>query len=166
MDDNTPAEEPNVPATPMEGAATPPPAAPLPAFPASAAAAMTTSAAPGGPPLKRRNVVGVWIGLPLITLGFYAWYWWPRINSELRSVDSSIRVNGLGVWAAMFLGGVVIVPPFISVYNTGKRIGQAQQTAGVGSSCNPVIGIVLMFVFGLTTLYYQSELNKIADLRS
>lgn len=30
-------------------------------------------------------------------------------------------------------------------------------------TCSPALGIVLMFVFGLHTLYLQSELNKIVD---
>jgi hypothetical protein len=114
-------------------------------------------------PLKRRNVVAVWLGLPLITLGFYHWYWWPRINTELAAVDPSIKVNGFGVWAAMVPGSFLVVPPFVSVYNTGKRISAAQHAAGTGASCNPVLGLILLFVFYLTPLYYQSELNKISD---
>lgn len=149
----------------------PPPPAPstaVPNAPQVTGAALTTT--PQIPPLrattgtvKRRNVAAVWLGLPVITLGFYLWFWWPTVNTELTEVDPRIKVNGFGVWAAMVPGSILIVPPFVSVYNTGKRIAAAQHAAGIGSSCSPVVGILLMFVFSLTPLYYQSELNKIAD---
>ena len=35
--------------------------------------------------------------------------------------------------------------------------------AGLTETCSPVIGIVLIFVFGLYPIYYQSELNKINE---
>ena len=64
-------------------------------------------------------------------------------------------------WLAIVPGAFLIIPPFVSFYNTGKRIAAAQQSRGLGSSCSPVLGVLLMFVFGLSVLYYQSELNKI-----
>ncbi len=62
----------------------------------------------------------------------------------------------------LFLGWLVI-PAWISLYNTGKRIATAQRAAGMPASCNPLVGLLLSFVFGLGILYYQSELNKITD---
>ena len=34
---------------------------------------------------------------------------------------------------------------------------------GPAGDCQPVIGFVLLFIFGLTPLYYQFELNKVVD---
>ena len=34
---------------------------------------------------------------------------------------------------------------------------------GLPATCNPWIGFILLFVFGLTPLYYQFEMNKIVD---
>ncbi len=115
--------------------------------------------------IKRRNVLAVWIGLPLITFGLYHWFWYVKINSELRDSNPRIDVKPFLAWLALVPGAILVIPPFVTMYNTGKRIAQAQADAGIGSSCSPVIGVVLMFVFGLNTLYYQSELNKLATAR-
>ena len=115
--------------------------------------------------IKRRNVLAVWIGLPLITFGLYHWFWYVKINSELRDSNPRIVVKPFFAWLALVPGAILVIPPFVTMYNTGKRIAQAQADAGIGSSCSPVIGVVLMFVFGLNTLYYQSELNKLTAAR-
>jgi hypothetical protein len=64
---------------------------------------------------------------------------------------------------AVTLGAILVVPAFVSIYKTGQRIADAQRAAGVGASCNGVIGIALVFVLGLYPLYYQAEMNKIPD---
>lgn len=111
---------------------------------------------------KRRNIWAVWLGLPIITLGIYTYVWYFKINDETRFSPRN-TVNPVGPLLALLIGWVLIVPPFISVYRTGRRIGEAQRAAGIGSPCNPWLGLLLVFVFGLWTLYYQSELNKIPD---
>jgi hypothetical protein len=63
----------------------------------------------------------------------------------------------------LFLGWLAI-PAWISFYNTGKRIATAQRADGLPASCNPIVGLLLWFVFGIGVLYYQSELNKVIDL--
>jgi hypothetical protein len=62
---------------------------------------------------------------------------------------------------ALVPGAVIIIPPFVSVYRTGERIGQMQEDAGMDRSCNGWIGLVLSFFLSLHALYYQSELNHI-----
>jgi hypothetical protein len=112
--------------------------------------------------MKRRNVAAVWIGLPLITLGIYTLVWWYSVNAEMAAFDRRRPVSPALTLLAMFLW-CLIVPPFVAVYRTGERIGERQRAAGLASSCNGWIGVLLLFLFGLTTLYYQSELNKIVD---
>jgi TM2 domain-containing membrane protein YozV len=55
------------------------------------------------------------------------------------------------------------VATLVSFFNTGNRIANAQRAAGLQTSCNPWIGLLLCFCFGLQVLYYQAELNKIVD---
>jgi len=110
---------------------------------------------------KIRNIFLVWLVWPLITLGIYRIVWWYKINREARDLDERIIVSpGLAV-LAITLGVFIIVPPFVSIYKTGERIGQMQAAAGLSSSCNGVLGLIGSFVLGLDALYYQSELNKI-----
>ncbi|MHB8507345.1 MAG: DUF4234 domain-containing protein [Candidatus Dormibacteria bacterium] len=110
---------------------------------------------------KLRNIVGVWLGLPIITFGIYSFVWYYKINSEARRYLGDDRISPGISLLAFSLGGLLIVPPFISVYNTGKRIQRMQVQAGLQSQIEPVLCLVLCFVLGLETLYMQSHLNRI-----
>ncbi|MEV0648233.1 DUF4234 domain-containing protein [Phytomonospora sp. NPDC050363] len=110
---------------------------------------------------KTRNVFLVWFVWPLITLGIYHFVWWYKINCEARDFDARIRVSPGVSLLAILLGWIIIIPPFVSVFNTGARIARMQRAAGIEASCNPWIGLILTFVFSLHSLYYQMELNKI-----
>ncbi|MDH6580074.1 DUF4234 domain-containing protein [Kitasatospora sp. MAP5-34] len=110
---------------------------------------------------KYRNLVLVWLIWPLITLGIYHYVWYYKINREAKEFDARIDSSPLTSLLAILIGWVLIVPPFISVFNTGKRIAQMQRAAGMQASCNPWIGLLLVFLFGLHSMYYQYELNTI-----
>lgn len=113
--------------------------------------------------MKERNPVAVWIGLPLITLGIYSYVWYYKIHKEMAMFDRRRVVPVAGPLLVMLLLGWLVIPAWISFYNTGKRIATAQRAAGMPASCNPLVGVLLTFVFGLGVLYYQAELNKITD---
>lgn len=117
----------------------------------------------GGLAMKRRNPVGVWLGLPIITFGIYSYVWYYKIHREMRDFDRRRSINPVGSLLTLMFGGFLIIPPFVSLYNTGKRIQDAQRAAGLPTTCSPGIGLLLMFVFSLGILYYQSELNKVVD---
>ncbi|MEU6083765.1 DUF4234 domain-containing protein [Streptomyces sp. NPDC047108] len=110
---------------------------------------------------KYRNIFLVWLIWPLITLGIYHLVWYYKVNREARDFDQRIEVEPAVSVIAITLGWFLIIPPFISVYNTGQRIARMQRAAGMESSCNPWIGLILMIVAGLHPLYYQYELNRI-----
>jgi hypothetical protein len=109
---------------------------------------------------KNRNIFLVWLVWPFITLGIYHFVWWYKINREARDLNAGIDVSpGIAV-VAITLGAFIIVPPFVSIYRTGERIGRMQAAAGMQVSCNGVIGLIASFILGLHTLYYQYELNN------
>jgi len=110
---------------------------------------------------KTRNIWLVWLVWPFITLGIYHLVWWYKINREARDFDENIKVEPVLSLLALVPGAIIIIPPFVSVYRTGERIGQMQEDAGMGRSCNGWIGLVLSFFLSLHVLYYQSELNHI-----
>ena len=60
----------------------------------------------------------------------------------------------------MFLSWT-FVAPLVSYYNCGTRIANTQRSARLQPTCSPVIGLLLMFVFGAGTVYYQFELNRV-----
>jgi hypothetical protein len=117
----------------------------------------------GNQTYKRRNVVGVWLGLPFITLGIYSYVWIYKVNDEARRFlrDDSIK-PGLSV-LAFIPGFILIVPPFVAVYRLGTRIARMEEAAGLPSRASGGIGLLLAFVFSLYPLYYQSHLNGVWD---
>ena len=110
-----------------------------------------------GPLGMTRSPIVVWLLLPVVTLGIYSLVWHYKINRELRDFHPSIQVNpGLSV-LAMFIP----IAGLVSVYNTGKRIAQAQELSRMDSPCSGVLGVVACFFFGLNAIYYQSNLNRV-----
>jgi hypothetical protein len=117
----------------------------------------------GNQTYKKRNVVAVWLGLPLITLGIYSYVWIYKVNDEARRFlgDDSIR-PALSV-LAFIPGALLIIPPFVAIYRLGTRIARMEAAAGSPNRAEPVVGLVLGFVFGLYSLYYQDHLNGVWD---
>jgi drug/metabolite transporter (DMT)-like permease len=116
-----------------------------------------------GQQYKRRNVFAVWLGLPLITLGVYYFVWYYKINDESRRYLRDPSIQPVISLLAILLGWVLIVPPFISIYQTAARVRRMQVQAGVSNLITPWIALVLVFVFGLDRLYLQMSLNDVWD---
>ena len=89
---------------------------------------------------KFRSPIAVWL-LGIITFGIYFLVWYYNINKETKDLGSD--VNPGGAVCAVLFGGFIIVPPFISLYNTGTRIAQSQRAAGLPETCNPLVGLLL-----------------------
>jgi Na+/H+-translocating membrane pyrophosphatase len=97
-------------------------------------------------------------------LGIYQWYWWYKINEEVREYDERIRVQpGLAV-AALLVPIVNFVTAFVTLFTTGGRIAQTQRFAGSPARCSGLFGLVFAFLLGTHTVYYQSQLNRIWEL--
>jgi len=113
--------------------------------------------------MKRRNPVGAWLGLPLVTLGIYHFVWYFKIHKEMVQFDRRRHISPAGSMLVILLLGWTVIAPLISYFNTGKRIANAQRAAGLPATCSAGLGLLLCFVFGLQVLYYQMELNKVVD---
>jgi hypothetical protein len=81
----------------------------------------------------------------------------------MSTFDRRANVPTAGPLLVILLLSWTIIAPLVSYYNTGGRIRNAQRAAGIHPSCSGLLGLLLMFVFGLGTLYYQLELNKIVQ---
>jgi hypothetical protein len=105
------------------------------------------------------KVRSFWVGffLTIITLGIYYYVWYYLLNDELKDIgiakdDPNLAESKPAVSvAAVLLGGWLIVPPLISVYNFGQRIKRAQRLCGIemDKTINPVTAFLLLFPGGL-----------------
>lgn len=142
-----------------------------PTYPAPHVQAMAVHSHPGGQGgpvasglmFKKRNPVMTWLVFPLITLGIYQLVWYYKINKEMAEFDRRRQVPVAGPALVMFFLGWTGIALLISYYNTGQRIQNAQRAAGLAPTCSPAVSCVLAIVFGLSTFYMQSELNKIVE---
>jgi hypothetical protein len=114
---------------------------------------------------KMRNPWGV-LGLSLITLGVYYVFWWYFINREMRDVGNANGVDlgqspGTSV-LAITVGAFVIIPPFVSVWKTGRRMEGTQRTGGVSGGSGPLFFVlhIIPIVSLFAPVYMQTELNK------
>jgi hypothetical protein len=116
----------------------------------------------GGQTYKRRNAVGVWF-LSLITLVIYYFVWYYRINSEARRFLNDTKIQPFVSLLAVLFGWILIVPPFISVYRTAKRVQRMQLHAGLPATITPWVALALEFVVSLHIVYLQAQLNRVWD---
>ncbi len=103
-----------------------------------------------------RNPWVVWL-LVLVTLGIYGLYWWYKTNEELAEYDPSIEVNPLLAMLALF----VPICNIVTLWRTGTRVGQAQQTATGTANASGGIAFLLALLFSLNFVYLQSNLNQL-----
>jgi hypothetical protein len=109
----------------------------------------------GGVGRERGFAVGLM--LSVISLGLYFYFWWYLINDELKHVGSAkgdanlSQSNPGNSVIAVLLGGLLVVPPLISVYNTAMRIRRAQRLCGIEleRTIEPTLALLLLFPGGV-----------------
>lgn len=109
----------------------------------------------------------------IVTLGIYNWVWYYKINRELRDYGAAHNDDGLASTRpglsllAVTLGGLLIVPPFVSWWRCTRRVQRAQEIAGVPQISFGLIvgimfgGILITFLWLAAPLLIQEGLNKI-----
>ena len=123
-------------------------------------------------PRGQAKVRNLWIVLLLllVTLGLYYLYWYYAINRELRDFGSGrherLDFSPAVALLAMSVGGLLIVPPFVSAWRTVKRVQVAEELAGIQEHAriDHVGGFVLFvlgfFFFPIEVFYLQPHLNR------
>lgn len=116
-----------------------------------------------GQSYKKREPLGV-LGLSIITLGIYWFYWYYKINDEIRRFEKNDKVRPGVALLAVTLGWLIIVPPFISVYNTSLHIVQMEKGAGIQQELSPALNVILLLVVAVGVgMYSQEHFNRIWD---
>ena len=96
---------------------------------------------------KIRNPLGV-IGLSIITIGIYLIFWYYFVNKELAEIGKAKGTDELGTSPgtsvlAITLGVFILVPPFVSIYNTCKRLQAAERLTGTQPGMEPGLLFVI-----------------------
>ena len=111
----------------------------------------------------KRDPLGV-LGLSIITLGIYFFVWYFKINDEIKAFERDESMSPTRSLMAMIFGWIIIVPPFIAIYNTAKHIQAMEQRTGSQQTLEPALAIVLLAVFSVgNTTYMQEHLNRTWD---
>lgn len=116
-----------------------------------------------GTPYLKRNPLGV-LGLSFITLGIYFFYWYWKINDELSTFGHDDTISPTRSLMAILFGWIIIVPPFIAIYNTAKHVQNDEQRLGIQPQLEPALTIVFLLLFSIVNgLYIQEHLNRLWD---
>jgi len=129
-------------------------------------------ALPGAGQVK---VIHPWLAflLAFVTLGVYYVLWYGIRNSELNDFGTAhqrdgrnpLEVGTFGPIAAITIGGIFIIPPFVSQWRFCRRIARAEQLVGLDRRVRPVIGMLLLipgyFLLPLEIVYFQTHLNRL-----
>jgi len=114
-----------------------------------------------GEPFKKRSPIGV-LALSIVTIGIYFFYWYFQINDELRRYERDDSISPTRSLMAMLFGWIIIVPPFIALFNTAKHISTVEARESIQPVMEPALVIVFQLLLAVVNPpYIQSHMNKI-----
>ena len=124
---------------------------------------MAETVAIEGQQYLKRNPLGV-LGLSFITLGIYFLYWYYKVNDELRRFEHDDTISPTRSLMALIFGWIIIVPPFIAMYNTATHVRTIEERMGIQPQLEPALAIVIMLFVAIGNgIYIQEHLNRIWD---
>jgi hypothetical protein len=104
------------------------------------------------------------LGLVLITLGIYGFYWYYKVNEEIQRYTGDRTISPSRSLLAVIPGFLLIVPPFIAYYNTANHIVRMQEQRSLQSQISPALVVILGLVIWIgMAAYVQEHLNRIWD---
>lgn len=104
-------------------------AVPAPAAPAAPVAGFAPIPSTG--PVGKVRGTGACIGLTIITLGIYSWYWYYKTHDEMKQHSNDGIGGPIALILAIFIG---IVNPFLSSSEVGKLYQRDGRQAPVSAA--------------------------------
>ena len=122
---------------------------------------MAESVQINGETYLKRSPLGV-LGLCVITIGIYYFYWYYQVNDEIRRYERDDSISPTRSLMAVLFGWIIIVPPFIALWNTAKHIQEIELRESIQPVMEPVLVIVFILLLSIVNPpYIQSHLNPI-----
>ena len=84
--------------------------------------------------------------LALVTVSLYGFWWWRDVNRQLQALGQPADPGR--ALAAVTVGWLLLVPPFLSVHRTTTMIAAAQRRAGLTRTLNPSAAVTIAAVAG------------------
>lgn len=117
------------------------------------------------------------LGLSIITLGIYGVFWTYTLHRELRDIGRARGDDELGSLnpaistVSLYLGWILIVPPFVTYWRLGGRVNRAQELTGAPrriGQMNTFLLIVPGSMLLIPALYWfhHVQMNHNASLES
>jgi predicted transporter len=95
--------------------------------------------------------------LSIITLGIYYFYWYGKVNAEIKGHDPHIKVTPGWCVVALFFP----IANIVTAYMTAARIRQMQLDEGASQTISPVVALLLAIFLGIGyPLYVGSQLRE------
>jgi hypothetical protein len=114
-----------------------------------------------GQPYPKRDPLVVLL-LSFVTIGIYFFYWYYKINDELQRLERDDTISPTRSLMAMIFGWLIIVPPFIAMYNTAKHVQAVEERLAIQPELEPALTIVIMLFVAIGNgIYIQEHLNRI-----
>ncbi|MEW6058560.1 MAG: DUF4234 domain-containing protein [Actinomycetota bacterium] len=119
----------------------------------------------GGETYARRTPLDVLL-LSIMTLGIYAFYWYYKVNDEIRRFERDETINPARSLLAITVGWLLLAPPFIAMSNTAKHIQEMEGRVGIQRRVMPALIIaVMLFLYPLAVIpvaiYLQEHINRV-----
>ena len=87
--------------------------------------------------------------------------WYFKVSGEFRRALKDESISPTRSLMAMIFGWLLIVPPFIAMYNTAKHVQELETRRGVVQTVEPALTVVLMLVLSFGNgIHIQEHLNR------
>ena len=106
------------------------------------------------------------VALGIVTLGIYYFVWYYKVNMEMAELGQAKGDRECGTnpttSLALFPGGLVIVPPFVSTYKACKRLNASERVVGAPEGIEgPLLWLLFIFIGPVGHYLFQRNLNRV-----
>ncbi len=107
--------------------------------------------------MKERNIT-VWYVVSIVTLGIGFIVWYYVLNADAKKIAQHKGWSPALSVVAITFGGIIVIPPLVSVWRTWSRVREATNADGLSAG----LQFLLCYIPIANLVYYgylQSKLN-------